>query len=91
MRAAGLQRSVLGGLDQGLGFLFGVVRGILLVAIAFFVYDTVIATNEITMVDDSRSAQVFGRFVGSIEDQNPEAAMGWMQGRYEELVGTCGA
>ena len=85
-----VQRSILGGLDQGLGFIFGVARGILLVAIAFFVYTTVISDQEITMVDDSRSAEVFGRFVGKIEDRDPEQAMGWIQGRYEELVGSCG-
>lgn len=84
-----VQRSILGGLDQGLGFIFGVVRGVLLVAIAFFVYSTVISDQEITMVDDSRSAQVFGRFVGKIEDRDPEQAMGWIQGRYEQLVGSC--
>ena len=33
-----VQRSVLGGLDQGMGFLFGVVRGVLLVGVAFLVY-----------------------------------------------------
>ena len=42
-----VQRSALGGIDQGLGFLFGVARGILLVAIAFFVYDTVITGQNI--------------------------------------------
>jgi len=31
-----VQRSALGGLDQGAGFLFGVLRGILLVAVGFF-------------------------------------------------------
>lgn len=85
-----VQRSILGGLDQGLGFIFGVARGILLVAIAFFVYSVVVSDQEITMVDDSRSAQVFGRFVGKIEDQNPEQAMGWFQTKYEELVDNCG-
>jgi membrane protein required for colicin V production len=84
-----VQRSVLGGLDQGLGFLFGVARGILLVAIAFFVYSTVITGQSFTMVDESRSAQVFGRFTGQIEDQNPEAALGWITTRYEALVGAC--
>ncbi len=34
-----VQRSALGGVDQGLGFLFGVARGVLLIAVAFFVYD----------------------------------------------------
>ena len=85
-----VQRSVLGGLDQGLGFVFGVARGVLLVAIAFFVYDTVITGQQFTIVDESRSAIVFGRFTGQIEDQDPEAALGWITARYEALVGTCG-
>lgn len=84
-----VQRSILGGLDQGLGFIFGVARGILLVAIAFFVYGTVITGQEITMVDDSRSAEVFGGFTQQIEDQDPVEAMGWIQSRYEVLVSSC--
>ncbi|MDD9721558.1 CvpA family protein [Sulfitobacter sp. PR48] len=86
-----VQRSVLGGLDQGLGFVFGVARGIILVAIAFFVYQTVIPDQQFTMVDESRSATVFARFTGQIEQQNPEDALGWITTRYEELVGSCGA
>ncbi|MEL6620510.1 MAG: CvpA family protein [Pseudomonadota bacterium] len=85
-----VQRSALGGVDQGLGFLFGVARGILLVAIAFFVYDTVITGQEFTIVDESRSAAVFGRFTGQIEEQNPEEALGWITRQYEGLVGNCG-
>lgn len=84
-----VQRSVLGGLDQGIGFLFGVLRGILLVAIAFFVYETVITSQQIPMVDDSRSAQIFAKMTGKIEDGNPEQALGWITSQYENLVGTC--
>lgn len=84
-----VQRSALGGIDQGLGFLFGVARGILLVAIAFFVYETVVTSQDIKMIDDSRSARVFQRFTKGIEDRNPEQAMGWITRQYEELVGTC--
>ena len=86
-----IRRSALGGLDQGLGFLFGVVRGLLLVAIAFFVYDTVITGHEFTIVDESRSAAVFGRFTGDIQEQEPEQALGWITQQYENLVGSCGA
>ena len=85
-----IQRSALGGLDQGIGFLFGVARGILLVAIAFFVYDTVITSQSFAMVDDSRSAQVFSRLTGRIEDRNPEEALSWITQQYELLVGSCG-
>jgi membrane protein required for colicin V production len=84
-----VQRSALGGLDQGLGFLFGVARGILLIAIAFFVYDTVITGQSFTMVDESRSAQVFSRMTGQIAQQNPVEALGWITRQYEELVGSC--
>ncbi|MBV2360710.1 CvpA family protein [Thalassococcus sp. CAU 1522] len=86
-----VQRSALGGLDQALGFLFGVVRGVLLVAIAFFVYETVITAQDIPMIDDSRSAAVFSRFTGRIEEQNPEQALGWITAQYEQLVGICEA
>ncbi|UWR23725.1 CvpA family protein [Sulfitobacter sp. S190] len=86
-----VQRSVLGGFDQALGFIFGVARGILLVAIAFFVYSTVISNQQITMVDDSRSAQVFGRFTDDIQNQDPDQALGWITTKYEELVASCTA
>lgn len=86
-----VQRSAIGGLDQALGFFFGVARGILLVAIAFFVYDTVMTGQSYTIVDESRSAKVFEQFSGQIEEQNPEAALGWITAQYEELVATCSA
>ncbi|WP_113912561.1 CvpA family protein [Roseovarius dicentrarchi] len=84
-----VQRSALGGIDQGLGFLFGVARGILLVAIAYFVYETVVTSQQIAMVDDSRSARVFQNMTGKIEDGNPEQALGWITAQYEALVGKC--
>jgi membrane protein required for colicin V production len=85
-----VQRSVLGGLDQGLGFIFGVARGILLVAIAFFVYETVMTGQEYTIVEESRSSVVFGQFTDKIEERDPEAALGWITAQYEGLVGNCG-
>ncbi|MFX0540292.1 CvpA family protein [Roseovarius sp. S4756] len=86
-----VQRSALGGLDQGLGFVFGVARGVLLVAIAYFVYDTVVTGQDIQMIDDSRSARVFSQMTGKIEDGNPEQALGWITAQYEALVGACDA
>ncbi|OWU84747.1 colicin V production CvpA [Oceanicola sp. 22II-s10i] len=84
-----VQRTVLGGLDQALGFFFGAARGVLLVAIAFFVYDTVLTSQQITMVDDSRSAQVFAQLTGRIEEEDPTRALGWITEQYERLVGAC--
>lgn len=86
-----VQRSALGGLDQAFGFLFGVARGILLVAVAFFVYDTVLSTQDIDMVKDSRSAAIFSQMTGQIEGRDPEATLGWITTQYEQLVGDCSA
>ncbi|WP_095589088.1 CvpA family protein [Actibacterium ureilyticum] len=86
-----VQRSALGGIDQGLGFLFGVVRGVLLVAVAFFVYGAVITSDDIEVVDKSRSAEVFARLTDRIENNSPEQALGWLTTHYESLVGECGA
>ncbi|WP_282094485.1 CvpA family protein [Epibacterium ulvae] len=84
-----VQRSILGGLDQGVGFFFGVLRGILLVAIAFFLYNVVMTGQSFEIVDDSRSAAVFDRMIGKIEERNPEQALGWVTQKYEELMGHC--
>ncbi len=89
--ASVVQRSALGGLDQGLGFFFGVLRGILLVAVALVVYDRVVVNDTIPMVDDSRTAKIFARTRTSIDEQIPEDAPGWIVQRYEQLVGDCGA
>ncbi|WP_300434183.1 CvpA family protein [uncultured Mameliella sp.] len=86
-----IKKSALGGLDQALGFLFGVARGILLVAIAFFVYEVVITSQDIPMINDSRSAAVFAQFTDQIEEQNPEQALGWITAQYEQLVSVCEA
>lgn len=86
-----VQRSILGGLDQGLGFVFGVARGVLLVAIAYFVYQTVVSSQSIQIIDDSRSARVFSQLTSKIEDRNPDEALGWITRQYEELIGACEA
>lgn len=84
-----VQRSALGGIDQGAGFLFGVARGVLLVAIAFIVYDRVMTSQQVTMVENSRSAQVFERMRGQMDEQLPDDAPSWIVSRYEQMVQGC--
>jgi membrane protein required for colicin V production len=86
-----VQRSALGTVDQGLGFLFGVLRGILLVAIAYFVYDTIVTSQDVAIIDDSRSARVFARLTSGVDESDPQAALGWITRQYEQLVGACDA
>ncbi len=88
--SSAVQRSALSGVDQGLGFLFGVLRGVLLVAIAFVVYDRALAGSSIAAVDKSKSAEIFSSLSGNLEDALPEDAPGWLEARYSELVAGCG-
>lgn len=84
-----VQRSVLGGLDQGMGFMFGVLRGVVLVGVAFMVYDRAVAANTVPMVDDSRSAKIFASFQGNLDAAVPSDAPNWIVARYNELTATC--
>lgn len=86
-----VQRSALGGIDQALGFLFGAARGVLLIAIAFIVYDRVLATNPIPMIDESRTALVFANFQSRIDENIPSDAPGWIVDRYNDLTNVCAA
>ncbi|SIO05842.1 membrane protein required for colicin V production [Rhodovulum sp. ES.010] len=85
-----IQGSVLGGLDQGLGFLFGVARGVLLVAVAFFVYQMVVTNEDYPAVDNSRSAEVFASLTDRLAETDPDKALGWLTTQYEQLMGACG-
>ncbi|SLN42156.1 colicin V production protein [Pseudoruegeria aquimaris] len=88
--SSAVQRSALSGIDQGLGFLFGVVRGLVLVAVAFLVYDLVVVNQAVPMVDDSRSAQIFASATGNLQSSlDEQGVMNWITTKYEELVGAC--
>ncbi|ACM00629.1 MULTISPECIES: CvpA family protein [Cereibacter] len=87
--SSAIRNSALGGLDQSLGFLFGVLRGVVLVAVALIVYDRAVASETIPMVDNSRSARVFASFQENIDQSIPSDAPGWIVARYEQLVSSC--
>lgn len=84
--AGAVQRSALGGIDRGLGFIFGVVRGAILVAIAFLIYDRVIVSDPLPMIDDSRSKIVFDQATDQLDEQLPQDLPAWIAQRYDELI-----
>lgn len=84
-----IHRSFLGPIDQVLGFFFGVFRGILLVAVVFFVYKTVAPAQTFPIVDNSRTNAIFERFVDDIEAQNPTGALDWVRTQYDQLISGC--
>lgn len=84
-----IRDSALGPVDQALGFLFGVARGVLLVAVALIVYDRIAVGDEVTVVDASRSAAAFDGLQARVEAVLPEDAPDWISARYDGLVGAC--
>ena len=88
--SSAVQRSALGGIDQILGFLFGVARGLLIVAIAFVLYGRFMSGSPVQLVDDSRSAKVFLQVQGELNEQIPEDAPGWILEQYNNLIAKAG-
>ena len=72
----------------GLAFHCSFVQ-MLLVAVALIAYDRVVGNEPIEVISDSRSAEVFQSITGSIEENIPSDAPGWIVQRYEELVNSC--
>ena len=84
-----IAKTGVGSADRALGFLFGVFRGVALIAILFFAYKSIFNTETFVLVDESRSAKIFGNLVTSIEQRNPERVLGWITHQYEQLVTAC--
>ena len=90
--AGAVQNSAVGPIDQGLGLVFGVVRGVALIAVAFVVYDRVLGgAGGAPMVDDSYTRGLFAGMERDLGAVLPDNAPQWIAGRYEGLVGSCAA
>ena len=90
--AGAVQNSAIGPVDQGLGLLFGVARGVLLIVIALVVYDRLFAGAEgVEAVEASRSKAIFAGIERSLAEMLPEDAPQRLQARYESLISSCEA
>ncbi|CAN5678557.1 CvpA family protein [soil metagenome] len=89
--ASGLvANSAVGPIDQGLGLIFGVARGVLLVLVAFLVYERVLGgEGGYAQIDTSRSHAVFASLEAGLADLLPADAPEWAAARYEELTRNC--
>jgi membrane protein required for colicin V production len=85
-----VQNSALGPVDQGLGFLFGIARGVLLVVIALVVYNRVFGgAGGVPMIDDSHSIAIFSGLEARIAAMLPVDAPQWIAGQYDRLTQSC--
>ncbi len=89
--AGAVRSSAAGGVDRGVGFLFGVLRGAILVVVALVVYQRVVVSEPVPAVDQSRSAAVLAEAVDAMDRQVSVNAMSWIVQRYDRLIENCPA
>jgi len=83
--------SALGPMDQGLGFLFGVARGVVLIAVALIVYDIAIGGGTgFPQVEESQSKVLLADFKATLEAQIPTDAPGYADSICQIEIGSTG-
>ena len=85
-----VSNSAIGPVDQALGLLFGVARGVLLVLIAFLVYERVLGgEGGFAQVDASHSRSLTTGLEETLAERVPQDLPGWVGSRYEDLTRNC--
>ncbi len=86
-----VQDSPLNALDKGLGFLFGVARGVLLVVVAWLVYAQIMPQNErLPQIENARSVAMIQEAATLIEQQMPTTIPDWSMRPVNKLTAECG-
>jgi membrane protein required for colicin V production len=84
--------SVIGPLDRALGFVFGVARGVALVAVLWLLYDLAVPMEQrIEAIDAAWSTRIAAEAGDVIRDAAPETAPTWLTQRIDGLMAACGA
>ncbi|RED11317.1 CvpA family protein [Pontivivens insulae] len=88
--AGSIQNSSLGSIDSGLGLLFGLARGLLLVAVAFIIFDmTPMANDGIAMVENAASRDFIASLQETLSSYIPTEMPPQITDSYEQLMGRC--
>lgn len=90
---SGLVRdSALGPFDRGLGFLFGVIRGVALAAVLYLLYDLTIPSEQrVLAIDNAWSMGLIGDAANLMRAIAPDDAPDWLGSRIDRLMGACEA
>ncbi|MEL6766101.1 MAG: CvpA family protein [Pseudomonadota bacterium] len=83
--------SPLAPVDRTLGFVFGVARGLALVAVAYFLYLNLAGGQEWLPLENAASKVLFDDAVRIVEEQMPAEVPAWFGERIDALMTPCGA
>ena len=89
--SSAIQDSALGPIDKGLGFLFGVARGLVLVAVAYLVYSQIIPpADRMPLVEEARAIGLIAEASATITENLPETFPAWLAEPINALMEECG-
>ena len=85
-----IQRSSLSSIDRVLGFMFGVLRGCLLITIALILHDVITnENNSLDVIKNSETEKLFSQMKENILLYIPKNIPDWTAKKYETLIFSC--
>lgn len=76
--------------DRALGFIFGVARGVLLIAVAYLIYINLSGEVAWPALENAASKAIFEDTATLIESTVPQSAADWFGARIDALMAQCG-
>lgn len=85
-----VMESALGPVDKVLGFLFGIARGLLLVAVGYLIYVSFAGQEEIPALENAASRGIFEETAEMVDQYRPREMPPWLANRIAALTAPCG-
>jgi membrane protein required for colicin V production len=82
--------SMLAPIDRLLGFVFGLFRGLVLIAVVFLIYTNLSGVEPWPPLDNAASRTVFEDAAASLEQSLPDSIPDWFGQRIDALMVNCG-
>jgi membrane protein required for colicin V production len=83
--------SALGPLDRVLGFVFGIARGLVLIAIVFLIYTNLSGVEAWPPLDNAASRALFEESSALLEQNLPAGVPDWFSAKIDALMVNCDA
>lgn len=76
--------------DQSIGFIFGALRGLVLVAVVYIAYLQIVpTTDQYAFVENAMTIDVVRQAADIVRALVPDEVPGWLESRVNQLMGEC--
>ena len=84
-----MQDSALGVIDKILGFVFGILRGLLLIAVAYLIFVNISTEETVPQLETAATRPLMVESAAVIEENLPESVPEWFGERIDALMQAC--